>query len=129
MKSSFTKKDHKYPYFSKVICEFDETIWFSLLIMITDHEIASRITKSYHLIWENTFVDLKLKMPNVQIDLAVNLREVKFYILRTLTKRNFKNNAKFKRLEIQKLKCLKLHAFYKQHFCKQYLAGIIKILC
>ena len=41
--------------------------------MITNHEIASRITKSNHLILENTLVDLKLKMANVQIDLAMNL--------------------------------------------------------
>ena len=94
MKSSFTKKDHKYPYFSKVICEFDETIWFSLLIMITDHEIASRITKSYHLILENTLTDLKLKMAKVEIDLAVNLREVKVYIFRAFIRRNFKSNVR-----------------------------------
>ena len=62
--------------------------------MITNHEIASRITKSYHLILENTLVDLKLKMANVQIDLAMNLREVEFYILsRAFIRRNFKSNA------------------------------------
>ena len=65
---------------------------FSLPIMITDHEVASRITKSYHLILENTLVDLKLKTANVQIDLTVNLREVKFYILRAFIRRNFKSN-------------------------------------
>ena len=76
MKSSFTKKDHKYPYFSKVICEFDETIWFSLLIMITDHEIASRISKSYHLILKNTLIDIKLKMAKVEIDLPANVSQI-----------------------------------------------------
>ena len=62
--------------------------------MITNHEIASRITKSNHLILENTLVDLKLKMANVQIDLAVNLRELKFYILRAFIRRNLKSNAR-----------------------------------
>ena len=62
--------------------------------MITYHEIASRITKSNHLILENTLVDLKLKMANVQIDLAMNLREVEFYILRAFIRRNFKSNAR-----------------------------------
>ena len=62
--------------------------------MITNHEIASRITKSYHLILENTLVDLKLKMANVQIDLAMNLREVEFYILRAFIRRNLKSNAR-----------------------------------
>ena len=62
--------------------------------MITNHEIASRITKSNHLILENTLVDLKLKMANVQIDLAMNLREVEFYILRAFIRRNFKSNAR-----------------------------------
>ena len=69
-------------------------MWFSLPIKITDHEVASRIKKSYHLILENTLVDLKLKMANVRIDLAVNLREVKFYILRGFIRRNFKSNAR-----------------------------------
>ena len=62
--------------------------------MITNHEIASSITKSYHLILENTLVDLKLKMANVQIDLAMNLREVEFDILRAFIRRNFKSNAR-----------------------------------
>ena len=62
--------------------------------MITNHEIASRITKSNHLILENTLADLKLKMANVQIDLAMNLREVEFYILRAFIRRNFKSNAR-----------------------------------
>ena len=62
--------------------------------MITYHEIASRITKSNHLILENTLADLKLKMANVQIDLAMNLREVEFYILRAFIRRNFKSNAR-----------------------------------
>ena len=33
-------------------------------------------------------------MANVGIDLAVNLREVKFYILRAFIIRNFKSNAR-----------------------------------
>ena len=69
-------------------------MWFGLLITITDHEIASKITKSCNLILENTLVDLKLKMANVQIDLAVNLWELKFYILRAFIRRNLKSNAR-----------------------------------
>ena len=64
------------------------------MVQITDHEIASRITKSYHLILENTLLDLNLKMANVQIDLAVTLREVKLYILRAFIRRNLKSNAR-----------------------------------
>ena len=41
--------------------------------MITDHEIASKITKSYHLILENTLIDLKLKTAKVEIDLSANV--------------------------------------------------------
>ena len=60
--------------------------------MITDHEIASRITKSYHLILENTLIELKLKM--AKVDLAVNLRAVKVYIFRAFIRRNFKSNTR-----------------------------------
>ena len=44
--------------------------------MITDHEIASRITKSYHLILKNTLIDIKLKMAKVEIDLPANVSQI-----------------------------------------------------
>ena len=68
------------------------------MVQFTDYDnwswIASRITKSYHLILENTLIDLKLKMAKVEIDLAVNLRAVKVYIFRAFIRRNFKSNAR-----------------------------------